>query len=67
MLISLINFWFTEFKQIKPYKAMILNRIDFSLLMGIMLIFVNYKAVDYATVASLTLFKDKTVNFKFKL
>jgi NADH:ubiquinone oxidoreductase subunit 5 (subunit L)/multisubunit Na+/H+ antiporter MnhA subunit len=43
----LINFWFTEFKQIKPYKAMILNRIDFSLLMGIMLIFVNYKAVDY--------------------
>jgi NADH:ubiquinone oxidoreductase subunit 5 (subunit L)/multisubunit Na+/H+ antiporter MnhA subunit len=43
---------------------MILNRIgDFSLLMGIMLIFVNYKAVDYATVASLTPFQDKTVNF----
>jgi NADH:ubiquinone oxidoreductase subunit 5 (subunit L)/multisubunit Na+/H+ antiporter MnhA subunit len=55
MLISLINFGLQEFKQIKPLKAMILNRIgDFSLLMGIMLIFVNYKAVDYATVASLT-------------
>jgi NADH-ubiquinone oxidoreductase chain 5 len=45
-----------KFKQIKPLKAMILNRIgDFSLL--IILIFVNYKAVDYATVASLTPFQ----------
>jgi NADH-ubiquinone oxidoreductase chain 5 len=53
----LINFWFTRI-QINAIKAMILNRIgDFSLLMGIMLIFVNYKAVDYATVASLTPFQ----------
>jgi NADH-ubiquinone oxidoreductase chain 5 len=62
----LINFWFTRIQANKAaIKAMILNRIgDFSLLMGIMLIFVNYKAVDYATVASLTpFFKDKTVNF----
>jgi NADH-ubiquinone oxidoreductase chain 5 len=62
----LINFWFTRIQVNKAaIKAMILNRIgDFSLIMGILLIFVNYKAVDYATVASLTpFFKDKTVNF----
>jgi NADH-ubiquinone oxidoreductase chain 5 len=62
----LINFWFTRIQANKAaIKAMILNRIgDFSLIMGILLIFVNYKAVDYATVASLTpFFKDKTVNF----
>jgi NADH:ubiquinone oxidoreductase subunit 5 (subunit L)/multisubunit Na+/H+ antiporter MnhA subunit len=53
----LINFGL-QAKQSKAIKAMILNRIgDFSLLMGIMLIFVNYKAVDYATVASLTPFQ----------
>ena len=36
---------------------MLLNRIgDFSLLISIFLIFVNYKSVDYATVAALTSF-----------
>ena len=62
----LINFWFTRIQANKAaIKAMILNRIgDFSLLIGIMLIFVNYKAVDYATVSALTpLLKHQTVNF----
>jgi NADH-ubiquinone oxidoreductase chain 5 len=62
----LINFWFTRVQANKAaIKAMILNRIgDFSLIIGIMLIFVNYKSVDYATVASLTpFFQEKTVNF----
>jgi len=62
----LINFWFTRIQANKAaIKAMILNRIgDFSLLIGIMLIFVNFKAVDYATVSALTPFlKHQTVNF----
>jgi NADH-ubiquinone oxidoreductase chain 5 len=62
----LINFWFTRIQANKAaIKAMILNRIgDFSLLIGIMLIFINYKAVDYATVSSLTpFFQNKIVNF----
>lgn len=62
----LINFWFTRIQANKAaIKAMILNRIgDFSLLIGIMLIYVNYKSVDYATVAALTpLFKHTAVSF----
>lgn len=62
----LINFWFTRIQANKAaIKAMLMNRIgDFSLLIGIFLIFVNYKAVDYATVASITPFlKDSVVNF----
>ena len=62
----LINFWFTRIQANKAaIKAMILNRIgDFCLVMGILLIFVNFKAVDYATIAVLTpFFKDTTVNF----
>jgi len=62
----LINFWFTRLQANKAaIKAMILNRIgDFCLLMGILLIYVNFKAVDYATVAVLApLFKTMTVNF----
>jgi NADH-ubiquinone oxidoreductase chain 5 len=62
----LINFWFTRIQANKAaIKAMLMNRIgDFSLLMGIFLIFVNYKAVDYATVAVLTpFFQDKVINF----
>jgi len=44
---------------------MILNRIgDFSLLLGIFIIFINYKSVDYATIAVLTpFFKTQSVNF----
>jgi NADH-ubiquinone oxidoreductase chain 5 len=62
----LINFWFTRVQANKAaIKAMILNRIgDFCLVMGILVIFINYKAVDYTTVAALTPFlKTKTVNF----
>jgi NADH-ubiquinone oxidoreductase chain 5 len=62
----LINFWYTRIQANKAaIKAMIVNRIgDFSLLMGVFLIFINYKALDYATVAVLTpFFKDKMINF----
>nr|YP_010377440.1 NADH dehydrogenase subunit 5 [Hemiaulus sinensis]QYB23176.1 NADH dehydrogenase subunit 5 [Hemiaulus sinensis] len=52
----LINFWFTRIQANKAaIKAMILNRIgDFGLVLGILIIFVKYKAVDYATVFALT-------------
>lgn len=62
----LINFWYTRIQANKAaIKAMIMNRIgDFSLLIGLFLIFINYKALDYATVAALTpFFKTKFVNF----
>src|SRR6478672_4313633 len=62
----LINFWFTRIQANKAaIKAMLVNRIgDFCLLIGIMLIFVYFKAVDYATVAVLSpFFKEKVVNF----
>lgn len=62
----LINFWFTRVQANKAaIKAMIINRIgDFSLIIGILIIFVNFRAVDYATVASLTpFFKNETINF----
>ena len=62
----LINFWFTRIQANKAaIKAMILNRIgDFCLVMGILLIFVHFKAVDYATLAVLApFFKDQTINF----
>ena len=54
----LINFWFTRVQANKAaIKAMVLNRIgDFSLVMGILFIFVNFKAVDYSTVAVLAPF-----------
>jgi len=60
----LINFWFTRIQANKAaIKAMILNRIgDFSLVLGILLIFINFKALDYATVAVLVpFFNDKIV------
>lgn len=62
----LINFWFTRIQANKAaIKAMILNRIgDFCLIIGILLIYVNFKAVDYATVSTLVpFFKDAEVNF----
>jgi NADH-ubiquinone oxidoreductase chain 5 len=54
----LINFWFTRVQANKAaIKAMILNRIgDFCLIIGILIIFINYKSVDYTTVAALTPF-----------
>lgn len=62
----LINFWYTRIQANKAaIKAMVVNRIgDFCLLIGMLLIFINYKAVDYASIATLTpLLKEKTVNF----
>jgi NADH-ubiquinone oxidoreductase chain 5 len=62
----LINFWFTRIQANKAaIKAMVLNRIgDFGLILGILIIFVKYKAVDYATVFAMTpLFVDD--NFIF--
>jgi NADH-ubiquinone oxidoreductase chain 5 len=62
----LINFWYTRIQANKAaIKAMVVNRIgDFCLLIGMLLIFINYKAVDYASVAVLTpLLKEKTINF----
>jgi len=62
----LINFWFIRIQANKAaIKAMMMNRIgDFSLLIGLFLIFVNYKALDYATVAVMTpYFADSVINF----
>jgi NADH-ubiquinone oxidoreductase chain 5 len=62
----LINFWFLRIQANKAgIKAMILNRMgDFCLLIGMLLIFINFKALDYATVATiLPYFKDTTINF----
>jgi len=62
----LINFWFTRIQANKAaIKAMILNRIgDFGLLLGILAIFIKYKAVDYATIFALTpIFVKDTLNF----
>jgi NADH-ubiquinone oxidoreductase chain 5 len=69
----LINFWFTRIQANKAaIKAMIVNRIgDFGLSLGILTIFINFKAVDYATVFSLTPFyveeKFFFFNFEFDL
>ena len=69
----LINFWFTRIQANKAaIKAMILNRIgDFGLVIGILIIFVEYKAVDYATVFAMTSILTKKsfifLNFSFDL
>jgi NADH-ubiquinone oxidoreductase chain 5 len=62
----LINFWFSRVQANKAaIKAMIMNRIgDFCLIIGILILFVNFKSVDYATVAVLApFFKSETINF----
>ena len=62
----LINFWFTRIQANKAaIKAMILNRIgDFCLVIGILLIFIHFKSVDYATLAVLApFFKHENINF----
>ena len=62
----LINFWFTRVQANKAaIKAMIINRIgDFSLIIGILILYVNFKSVDYATIAALVpFFKGDTINF----
>ena len=62
----LINFWFTRVQANKAaIKAMIINRIgDFCLIIAILILFVNFKAVDYSTIILVTpFFKTQTVNF----
>src|SRR5210317_258557 len=62
----LINFWFTRVQANKAaIKAMVINRIgDFCLIIGILVMFVNFKSVDYATVAAMApFFKNETTNF----
>ena len=62
----LINFWFTRIQANKAaIKAMVLNRIgDFGLVLGILIIFVQFKSVDYATVFALVpLFVNETFVF----
>lgn len=51
----LINFWFTRIQANKAaIKAMLVNRVgDFGLALGIFAIYVEFRAVDYATVFSL--------------
>lgn len=69
----LINFWFTRIQANKAaIKAMILNRVgDFGLVIGVLIIFVEYNSVDYATVVALTpVFSTKIyyfLNFDFDL
>lgn len=69
----LINFWYTRIQANKAaIKAMILNRVgDFSLLIGIFVIFVSYKSVDYATISVLTPYiSNKSIcflNFNFNV
>nr|QYC61869.1 NADH dehydrogenase subunit 5 [Actinocyclus sp. mgcode 4] len=62
----LINFWFARIQANKAaIKAMVINRIgDFGLALGIFLIFIYFKSVDYATVFALTPFY---VNAQFNL
>jgi len=51
----LINFWFTRLQANKSaIKAMVINRIgDFVLTLGILLIFIMFKSLDYSVVFSL--------------
>ena len=62
----LINFWFTRIQANKAaIKAMIINRIgDFSLVIGLLILFVNFQTLDYATVAVLVPFL-KVQKFNF--
>ena len=69
----LINFWFTRLQANKAaMKAMIINRIgDFGLALGIFIMYISFKTVDYAVIFSLVHhYNTKTVfllNFEFDL
>jgi NADH-ubiquinone oxidoreductase chain 5 len=69
----LINFWYHRIQANKAgIKAMIINRIgDFSLIIGILLLFIYYKSVNYNLVAALTPFMQTSniifLNFKMDL
>ena len=60
----LINFWFSRVQANKAaIKAMILNRIgDFGIVLGILVVFLTFKSVDYAIVFALVpFFVTKTI------
>jgi proton-translocating NADH-quinone oxidoreductase chain L len=62
----LINFWFTRLQANKAaIKAMLVNRVsDFIFVLGLLIIFVNLKSVEYFSVfASISLLKDFTCIF----
>lgn len=69
----LINFWFTRLQANKAaMKAMVINRIgDFGLALGIFLIYVTFKTVDYSVIFSLVhYYNTKTIfllNFELGL
>lgn len=68
----LINFWFTRIQANKAaVKAMVLNRVgDFSLLIGIMLIFYYLKVVDYPSISALVPFLTEEIciiEYRFKV
>ena len=54
----LINFWYTRIQANKAaVKAMLLNRIgDFSLIIGVLILFVNFKTIDFSVASVLTPF-----------
>lgn len=54
----LINFWYTRIQANKAaIKAMVLNRIgDFSLIVGVLVLFINFKTIDFSVAAVLTPF-----------
>ena len=59
----LINFWFSRVQANKAaIKAMVMNRIgDFAIIIGILIIFTTFKAVDYCTIFALVpIFVTKT-------
>jgi len=62
----LINFWFTRLQANKAaIKAMIINRIgDFSLIMGILIIYVSFKTLNFCSVFALA-YELKTYSFYF--
>ena len=62
----LINFWYTRLQANKAaIKAMIVNRIsDFSLVLGLLITFTSFKAIDYITVfASINSIKSCSIIF----
>jgi NADH:ubiquinone oxidoreductase subunit 5 (subunit L)/multisubunit Na+/H+ antiporter MnhA subunit len=64
----LINFWFIRIQANKAaIKAMLINRVgDFSLLIAIFLILINFKSIDYNTIEILIPFlKINVINMLF--
>ena len=54
----LINFWYTRIQANKAaIKAMVLNRIgDFGLIIGVLVLFTNFKTIDFSVIATITPF-----------